>query len=166
MTPPVLETRRLTLRPITIDDAADITRGLSNWDVIQWLTGPPFPYALADAHAFITDVVPLSPMWAIDAGDGLIGVIGLHPDLGFWLDVDYHGQRIMTEAASAVVAWHFEQQATSLMSCHHLGNDASRAVLRKLGFSDCGTETHLQKSTQENVAVKRMVLDQSTWDAR
>ena len=45
MISPVLTTRRLILRPITLDDADEITRGLGNWEVVQWLTTPPFPYS-------------------------------------------------------------------------------------------------------------------------
>lgn len=165
MTPPVLTTRRLTLRPITLDDAAAIQRGVNNWDVVQWLTAPPFPYSVDDALHFINEIVPHSTSWAIDAGDGFIGTIGVKPALGYWLDVDYHGQRILDEAATAVVAWHFGQSGEALVSGHHLGDDASRQVLQKQGFVDTGTEERLQTSTQENVTVQRMELTQGVWMA-
>lgn len=166
MMPPVLTTRRLTLRPVTLDDAAAIQRGINNWDVVQWLTAPPFPYALDDAVYFINEVIPTITNWAIDAGDGFIGTIGFAPDLGYWLDADYHGQRIMSEAAEAVVAWHFGQSQQALVSCHYLGNEASRKVLQKQGFVDNGFEEQLQTATQEGVTVQRMELTHEIWAAR
>lgn len=166
MTPPVLQTRRLTLRPVTLEDADAIRRGINNWDVVQWLTAPPFPYSRDDALFFINEVIPKTTTWAIDAGEGLIGVIGVKPDLGYWLDLEYHGQRIMSEAAAAVVAWHFGQSKEALISGHHLGNDASRAVLRKQGFVDAGLEEQLQTATQEKVTVQRMELTHEIWAAR
>lgn len=166
MKPPVLKTRRLILRPVAVDDAAAIRRGINNWDVVQWLTAPPFPYSLDDAHHFITQVIPTITSWAIDAGDGFIGTIGFAPDLGYWLDADYHGQRIMSEAAEAVVAWHFAQSEETLVSCHYLGNEPSRRVLQKQGFVDTDLEEQLQTATQENVTVQRMKLTRETWAAR
>lgn len=163
---PVLETRRLTLRPVTVDDADAITIGLRDWDVVQWLTAPPFPYARDDAIYFIEEVIPLTMTWAIDAGEGLIGVIGVKPDLGYWLAADYHGQHIMTEASSAVVDWYFQENDTDLISGHFLGNVASRRVLQKLGFVDTVVIEALQEATQEQVKLQRMVLTKRMWDNR
>ena len=148
------------------DDAAAIKRGINNWDVVQWLTAPPFPYSLDDAHDFINQVIPTITSWAIDAGDGFIGTISLAPDLGYWLAADYHGQRIMSEAAEAVVTWHCAQSEETLVSSHYLAKEASRRVLQKQGFVDTGFEEQLQTATQENVTVQRMELTHTTWAAR
>jgi len=77
MATPILTTPRLTLRPITVFDAADITSGLSNADVTSWLTTVPYPYSLKDAEALITKITECvaGDHWAIDAGTGLIVVI-------------------------------------------------------------------------------------------
>ncbi|MDB9838633.1 GNAT family N-acetyltransferase [bacterium] len=166
MTPPTLTTRRLTLRPVTLADAPAMKRGLNNWDVVQWLTGPPFPYALSDAEYFVKEIIPQTTSWAIDAGEGFIGIIGVKPDLGYWLDYEYHGQRIMSEAAEAVTAWHFGQSDEALISGHYPGNEASRAVLLKQGFVDAGFEDQLQTATQETVSVQRMELSKVDWMAK
>ncbi|WP_458790469.1 GNAT family N-acetyltransferase [Yoonia sp. MH D7] len=158
MTPPVLTTRRLTLRPITLDDADAIANAMRNWDVVQWLTAPPFPYARTDAVHFINEIAPKSTNWAIDAGDGLIGAISVQPDLGYWLDAEFHGQHVMSEAAEAVVHWYFSQTDLPLMSGHFCGNSASRAILLKLGFTDVGAENQIQHCTQETVVTQRMTL--------
>ncbi len=165
MTPPVLTTRRLTLRPITMDDADAIVRAMNNWDVVQWLTAPPFPYAPADAAYFINEIAPITTNWAIDAGDGLIGVIGVIPDLGYWLDAEFHGQHVMSEAAQAVVAWYFSQSEAPLVSCHYPENYASRAILLKLGFTDTGTTVQIQNCTQDSIVTQRMSLTKTAWTA-
>lgn len=158
MTPPVLTTRRLTLRPLTAQDADAITQGLRNWDVVQWLTGPKFPYARFEAQIFLEKTVVERQIWAIDAGNGLIGIIQLTPDLGFWLDVEYQGQRVMIEAATAAVNWHFAQGQVTLKASHLVGNMVARAILVELGFEDTDLDTVMQNATQERVQIQRMLL--------
>lgn len=162
--PPILTTRRLTLRPITSDDAVAIARGMSNWEVVQWLSAPPFPYSVADAHYFIDEIVPTATNWAIEAVGTFIGVIGVKPDLGYWLDVDYHGQHIMSEAARAVVAWYFDTQSEDLISGHFVSNEASRKVLLGLGFADTEIVDEVQTATSETVKLQRMVLTKAVWE--
>ncbi len=166
MTVPVIKTRQLILRPIVMDDAEAITRALSHWDVVQWLSAVPFPYSYDDATYFITEIVPKDLSWAIDAGDGLIGVIGVKPDLGYWLDIAYHGQKIMSEAANAVVAWYFAQSDEPLVSGHFLGNVASRKVLKNIFFVDTHVDDQLQVSTQDMVKIQRMALTKTDWMKR
>ena len=166
MTVPILTTRRLTLRPVAASDAPAIVRAMSNWEVVQWLSAPPFPYSLADAACFISDIVPQTTTWAIDAGEGLIGVIGVKPDLGYWLDTEFHGQHVMSEASAAVTDWYFSQTADDLISGHFAGNAASRNVLEKLGFVDTQLTRVTQESTQSEVSVQRMVLTHARWTDR
>lgn len=166
MTVPVIKTRRLTLRPIVIEDAEAITRALSHWDVVQWLSAVPFPYSRDDATFFITEIVPKNLSWAIDAGDGLIGVIGVKPDLGYWLDVAYHGQKIMSEAAHAVVAYYFSKSDETIVSGHFPDNAASRKVLKNLGFADTRIDDQLQVCTQDMVKIQRMALTKIDWIKR
>lgn len=163
---PTLRSRRVTLRPIVMTDAPAIVDGLRHWDVQQWLSAPPFPYAMSDAHYFIQQVVPVGINWAIDAGDGLIGVVSVKPDLGYWLHEGFHGQGLMSEATATAVDWYFAQTADDLTSAHFLHNVASRAVLTKRGFVDSVRDTVVQTSTQELVTLQRMTLTRSAWIAR
>ena len=59
------------------------------------------PYTAKDAEYFITDIAPNDTIWTIDDGTGLIGVIGVKPNLGFWLRSGLHGRGYMTQAADA-----------------------------------------------------------------
>ena len=165
MSTPILETQRLTLRPITLFDAADINAALNQPDVPGWLTNVPYPYTLSDAEDFIRDIAqdPDDPHWAIDAGAGLIGVISIGRELGYWLNADHHGKGYMTEAARAVVTYHFTQTDADLHSGYHLGNAASCNVLTKLGFVDTIVEEQIKVATGKPVNIQRMVLTKDSW---
>ena len=156
-----LRTERLTLRPIVGADVPAIVAALADWEVARWLTLVPWPYRAADAEAWIADVGV--GHWAIDAGEGLIGVISIKPDMGYWLARPAHGRGYMTETARAVVADHFRTTDAPLISGHYPDNVASRAVLRKLGFTDTHLETDRQVSTGREVSVQRMVLTREAW---
>lgn len=168
MTTPILTTARLTLRPITLFDAGDITKSLSNAAVAGWLTAVPYPYTLQDAEDFIRDVAqdPDDPHWAIDAGLGLIGVISCRAELGYWLDAAHHGKGYMTEAATAAINHHFGQTDDDLISGYHLGNTVSANVLRKLGFTDTRVEDEIRVATGKPVRTQKMHLTRAQWENR
>ena len=164
---PTLETDRLTLRPFASSDRNRVVAALSDREVSRWLTGVPHPYAPADFDWFHEVFVPETHhlVWAIDTGDGIIGAVGVKPDLGYWLAADQHGKGYMTEAAGAAVAWYFDRREAPLVSGYHLGNAASSNVLRKLGFM----ETEVQPETTatgDKVQIQRMELTREAWEAR
>ena len=165
MTAPILQTARLTLRPLAASDRAAITDALSNWNVTRWLSQPPFPYRLSDAEAFIAMVKDdvTSPHWALDRGAGLIGVISVKPELGYWLAQPHHGQGLMTEAANAVVDWYFNDHTDPIVSSHFAGNSTSRTILTKLGFINTHTETIIPASSDAPVTLQRMILTRAAW---
>ena len=92
MTVPVLQTSDLTLRPLELTDASAITLAIANWDVSQWLSAVPYPYTIDDEEYFITQIALKDTIWAIDNETSLIVVIGVKPDLGYWLRGDLHGK--------------------------------------------------------------------------
>lgn len=152
-----IRTERLTLRPLRPEDAEPIAAMIAEWEVIRWLTMPPHPYRLEDAEWFVGRAGPRH--WAITEGGPLMGVVSLKPDLGYWLGTPFHGQGYMTEAARAVLAWHFAGGGGQVESGHLLGNGPSRAVLLKLGFRDAGVERKWANSHGAEVDVQRMLLD-------
>lgn len=166
MTVPVLRTSDLMLRPLELRDASAITDALADWDVSQWLSAVPYPYSTEDAEYFITKIAPNDTIWAIDDGTGLIGVIGVKPDLGYWLRKELHGKGYMTQAADAAIAWYFSQAEADLPSGHFPDNIGSRAVLIKMGFTDTNLGRVLQTSTGKEVALQHMVLSRAAWLAR
>ncbi|HEY3887950.1 MAG TPA: GNAT family N-acetyltransferase [Caulobacteraceae bacterium] len=120
---PVLHTARLTLRPCRLEDTSVIQRRFPQWEIIRYLSdGVPWPYP--DDGAATNMVETLEEMaagkkmiWAITlkgADDELIGRIDLWPDdgvsrtqRGFWLDPEFWGKGLMTEAAERVTEYAF-----------------------------------------------------------
>ncbi|HET7436696.1 MAG TPA: GNAT family N-acetyltransferase [Thermoanaerobaculia bacterium] len=76
------------------------------------------------------------------------GCCGLKPhrpddceyEIGFHFLPKFWGGGYASEAARAVMAWAFEEfKVSALFAGHHPENEASRALLRKLGFEVLGT---------------------------
>ncbi|PYE86141.1 GNAT family N-acetyltransferase [Pseudoroseicyclus aestuarii] len=160
---PRLTTARLVLRGLEARDAPAIQEGLSDWEVARWLSAPPWPYGREDADWFIHEAE--GQHYAIDAGEGLIGVISVKPDLGYWLRRDHHGRGLMSEAAEAAVQAYFETTQEPLVSGHFEGNAASRRVLTKLGFRDTAPEVTFARPLGQDVTVQRMRLTADDWRA-
>lgn len=81
----------------------------------------------------------------------VIGSIGLHStwasddpkysalrakDLGYVLSKEYWGKGLIPEAARALIAYSFDELGLDAITCmHYDGNDQSRRVIEKCGFS-------------------------------
>ncbi|SFE23659.1 GNAT family N-acetyltransferase [Roseivivax sediminis] len=166
---PALTTERLHLRPLYDSDAEAIARALSDPQVARWMTNVPFPYTLEDARQFLSLERGSSTwkVWAICPGAGaLAGVIGLEDEFGYWLGRDHWGRGYMSEAARAVVDWHFRHPgAEPLISGHFEGNNRSGRVLRKLGFSYYGRPVAKETRSFGTVTLHRMLLAPEQWHA-
>jgi RimJ/RimL family protein N-acetyltransferase len=151
-----IETERLQLRPLQEADVPAIVASLNDWDVTRWLTVVPFPYSGADAAEWLATVDPPVPgraHFAIDNGEGLIGVVSIDDQLGYWLASAHHGRGYMTEACLALLEWHFNARPDDVVpSGYHLHNAASANVQHKLGFVETGRrEMRFVRSQQREV---------------
>lgn len=146
---PILETERLTLRPLTMDDApVAFARWTSDPDVAKYLRY----YVHTDVEAtkyWLRLVVANEDSdtnfdWGFvlkETGE-LIGSGGLYfvPeegifDIGYNFAKDQWGKGLATEAARAMI--HFAMttlRQTQLRGCHMVENLASGAVMKKCGF--------------------------------
>jgi [ribosomal protein S5]-alanine N-acetyltransferase len=120
---PVLETERLILRPLAPADAPAVQRLFPRWEVVRYLNERvPWPYPDDGAIRFIEicqDEMARGEKhhWSIrlkEGPDELIGIIDLWPDdgasrdmRGFWLDPEFQGRGLMTEAADRVTDYAF-----------------------------------------------------------
>jgi RimJ/RimL family protein N-acetyltransferase len=168
MLPSLIRTGRLTLRAPRPEDAKAIAEGIAHWDVIRWLTSPPWPYALEDARAFVARR-DAAGCFAITEADGpVLGIVNVTAanDLGYWLRPSAQGRGLMTEAATALVAAHFASGGEPLISGHLPGNGASASVLRKLGFRYTAPLKRFHCALQREVEVLRMALTAADWASR
>jgi RimJ/RimL family protein N-acetyltransferase len=146
----VLETERLILRPVRMADAPAIQRRFAQWDVVRWLhaTVPwPYPDDGAEEHlrrCLDEEAKGAKSHWAITlkgAQDDCLGLIDLWPydgetrdNRGFWLDPEYWGRGLMTEAAERVTEYAFETLGwTELYLNNAEGNAGSHRIKEKQG---------------------------------
>ncbi|HEX2062245.1 MAG TPA: GNAT family N-acetyltransferase [Thermoanaerobaculia bacterium] len=148
MTTPA-RTERLTFRCWT---PADLVRATSLWcdpEVMRFMGGP---YTREEVAARLArEIANLEERgiqyWPLFSGDEFIGCCGLKPnpddasqlELGFHLLPAYWGRGFGAESARAVIAYAFDLVgADAIYAGHHPHNEASRALLTRLGFEQIG----------------------------
>lgn len=72
----VIETERLVLRPVAVEDEAAVLAALDDIQVVRWLAVVPYPYRPEHFRAWQPTALP-GATWAVETPGGLIGVIGL-----------------------------------------------------------------------------------------
>ena len=146
----VLETERLILRRLTLDDAPFILTLLNEPSFLRYigdknvrnlddarnyiLTGPVASY---EKHGFGLYLVELRET---QTPIGLCGVIRREelpaPDIGFALLPDFWNKGLAFEAATAVLHYAHEQlKITRILAITSLDNEASINLLQRLGLS-------------------------------
>jgi [ribosomal protein S5]-alanine N-acetyltransferase len=146
---PILETRRLLLRPLCLADAPAVQEEFPRWEIVKLLSSVvPWPYPDDGALSFIRDIaIPAMARgtawhWSIrptEVPDRLIGVIGLMdgPDdnRGFWLAPQWQGRGLATEAAIAVTDYWFEiLERPVLRVPKAIANTPSRRISQSSGM--------------------------------
>jgi len=182
MTVPVLRTPRLTLRPMTLDDAADLAERRSDPETAVY-QGWKIPYPLERAVALIDEMIarggPARGGWSqfacVRNEDGVIvGDIALFLDdaghngeLGYTLHPWARGHGYATEASAAALDYAF-----TVWSLHRVeasidpGNAASRRVLERLGFRHEGTMIESYRLGDTVTDDARYGLLRGEWQAR
>jgi len=110
VTIPILETPRLVLRPLQLEDADQVQALFPHWEIVCFLNSAvPWPYPTDGAFTFFRDVaLPAMArgdewVWTIRPKSDphrVIGSIGLkrseEENRGFWLGLPWHGHGLMT----------------------------------------------------------------------
>jgi len=155
MPAPTLRTARLTIRPMRLDDAADLAERRSDPETAAFQAWTP-PYPLDRAVALIDDMItlggPATGEWfqfalERDADGVVVGDVALRLDpdghngeVGFTLHRWARGQGYATEASVAVIDYGFpEWNLHRFEATIDPRNAASAAVLTRLGFRHEGT---------------------------
>jgi ribosomal-protein-alanine N-acetyltransferase len=146
---PELQTERLLLKPLAIEDAPQIQKLFPHWEIVKYLNAVvPWPYPAGGAEHFLREIA-LPEMargeswhWSIrpkTAPAQLIGVISLTTkpagNRGFWLDSEWQGKGLMTEACETVTDYWFEVLRQPVLSVPKaIANEASRRISVKQGM--------------------------------
>ncbi len=149
MDPVTLSDDRLLLRAPNLDDVEAITLACQDPLIQRWTTIPS-PYTELDAIFYVNQVCAdgwatgTAAHWLVtDRIDGsLIGSCGLHhiadgmAEVGYWTAAHARGRGVITDAARLACAWGFAGLGLARIEWQaHLGNDASRRVAERLGFT-------------------------------
>jgi ribosomal-protein-alanine N-acetyltransferase len=149
-----IETARLCLKPLTLDDAPAIQLMFGVWEVVRWLEVP-WPYPLDGALTFVSKIA-LPQMaaghawfWSIrhkSAPGELIGLISLKEveddNRAFWLSPTWWGAGLMTEACDAITDFWFEELGRTNLRVHKaVDNIASRRISERQGMRVVRTST-------------------------
>lgn len=136
----MIETERLTIRPLVPDDAAAL---LAVWGdpENERFVGSTMPTSVEEVRSWLSRWSQWG-VWEKATGE-LVGDCGLHFDEGFqeWelsygLRRDRWGRGYATEAARACVRHGFDEMGLEkIVADVDPGNTASQHVLEKLGFS-------------------------------
>lgn len=167
---PIL-TKRLILRESTLDDAPCYALGVGEYEVAKFLTAVPYPYTLAMAIDWLRQAQKATPQKSVLVielpGKGVIGCVSLLNELGFWIARPHWNRGYVTEAATALLDWHFAgtDHDTVASSAHH-NNVASLAVQKKLGFVPTGREMRFSQTLQHNVDHVVTSLSRQDWQIR
>ena len=167
---PVVETARLTLRPVLASDAQRIAALANDIAVARMTTSIPHPFPRSAAESFTAKAAETDlareALFAIEAEDGdLAGILGFHAktspalELGYWLGRPYRGRGYMTEAVNGALDWVRDEWGKRYVVAGHFADNAeSGQVLIKAGFlyTGEGLMTH-SKARGETVPTRRMV---------
>jgi [ribosomal protein S5]-alanine N-acetyltransferase len=117
----LLETARLILEPLQLEDAEQVQPLFATWDVVKYLTHTvPWPFPSDGAYAYYRDIA----LPAMERGDQwhwtlrlketpgqIIGSVALlrseKNNRGFWLGAPWRGRGLMTEAVEATTDFWF-----------------------------------------------------------
>lgn len=137
-----IETERLILRPLTVDDASAVFEWAGDPIVNRYM---PYPLhkSVADAEEWIRSLGEKNEFCfclkdsgkVIGSGSVICDAKRASYELGYNLNRAYWGMGYATEAARALISWAYRTLgARDFFACHVNANKASGNVLRKCGF--------------------------------
>jgi RimJ/RimL family protein N-acetyltransferase len=149
---PEIQSERLVLRAWQPSDAEALFELFNNWEVMRWLSLPPWPYVIDDARSYIDRAIDRSSedadeIYAVTLHTNVIGSIGVRlrpashlqraagPNFGYWIGQPYWGRGYMTEAVRALAREVFGRELhDAIFSGAFTDNVASLRVQEKAGF--------------------------------
>jgi len=152
---PTLQTERVLLRPLQLEDAEQVQLLFPQWEIVQYLNARvPWPYPPDGVQSFYRDVllpaVQRGDEWAWTlrlktTPDKIIGALSLtrgeNDNRGFWLAPEWHNRSLMTEAVIAANDFWFDVLGfTHLRVPKAVANTASRRISEKTGMHVIATE--------------------------
>ena len=144
---PVLETERLILRPITIDDAGAVYQWASDERVTKYMSYPTHT-DISQTKAWITSTFTDETEWnwafVLKSENRVIGTGSIGKSIyleGYWgfgynLHYNYWHKGYCTEATKAIIDYaHSKLDVNKVCACHAVDNPRSGRVMEKCGLT-------------------------------
>ena len=153
MSRPTLASERLVLRPFALEDAAEVTRLVSDRRIADTTINIPHPYDESTARAWISTHAEVAErdegltLAVTERGSGrILGAVGLsitrahqRGEIGYWIALTDWGRGYATEASRRMLDHAFGPLGLSRVVAHCLTrNEGSRRVMEKLGMQQEG----------------------------
>lgn len=151
--PPIIDTKRLILRPFAISDSEEVQRLAGAKEIYETTSNVPHPYEDGMAEKWISTHASnfyhdLGVNLAITdrKETKLIGAIGLvanrqnyRAELAYWIGHPYWGNGYCTEAALELIRYGFDQLKYHKITARHMEtNPASGRAMEKAGMKKEG----------------------------
>ena len=168
---PNLSSKRLTLRPFQLSDAATVQKLAGNKIIADMTANIPHPYLDGMAEQWISK----HPTWfenkqavalAIELTEsseliGTISITEIHANkgnLGYWIGQPHWSNGYCTEATTAILDYAFNELALDLVYARHLPeNPASGKVMTNNGF------TYINETPVGERLLKHYELPKAQW---
>ncbi|MDZ5472344.1 GNAT family protein [Bacillus sp. 31A1R] len=149
-----LETERLLLRTLRLEDSERVEVLASDYDVAKSTLTIPHPYPEGSARDFITSILEAEKsgrisIFAIEEKESgqLIGIINVsiaesykRGELAYWIGKPYWGKGYGTEATKALISYSFNQlKLNKVFACAFTDNPGSWKIMEKVGLKYEGT---------------------------
>lgn len=169
----VLETERLILRPVTLNDAKDMYEYAGDEETTRYIF--PTHQSLQDTKEGIATYFMSAPLgkFAIELRQSgkLIGTIDLRAEealrkgeLGYALNKAYWGQGLVPEAAMAILSLGFDRLGlVSIQALHDENNPNSGRVMEKIGMKKIGRIPSERLSKGEVVDMVLYSISRQDW---
>ena len=160
LTPGIITTERLSLAPLTVEDADEMITVLDDARMYEFTGGrPPSLDQLRERYRRLAvgQSADGSQQWLnwivrLAADDVAVGVMqatvvaaGTAADVAWEVGVPWQGLGIASEAAGAVVEWLLAQGVDAITACIHPDHQASGRVAERAGLSP--TSEHVDGET-------------------
>ncbi len=178
---PILETRRLLLRPFRDEDAPDVYE-YGRDPRVGPIAGWPPHQSLEESRAVIRTVFSVPGVFAMVLREtekviGSVGFVGSHPagarpdcpddEIGYAMSPLFWGRGLMPEAVNAVLEYGFTDLGLRRIWCgHYAANWRSARVIEKCGFRYQFARTELADLVGETRQTYFYVLTKEDWRER
>ena len=169
-----LQTDRLILRPMTLDDAEDMFEYASDARTVKYLLFDPHESIDVSSMVITNNFLGKAGMYGIvlKETDKVIGTIDIRPDdenqkasFGYVINKKYWNKGYMTEALNCILNVCFDiLKVHRVESTHYDGNVASGKVMQKCGMKYEGTAVDELIIKGEFVTVLHYAILKNEWE--